>query len=130
MTKSALQAGRDLANSFNPTLEQTLADRYDEDVPEFAETLIEFAYGRIYARAGLDLKTRQLITIGALTALGGQTAPQLEINIEHAHAAGASKTEIFETIMQMSLYGGMPAAINGLNVAKQFFAQLKPNQHP
>jgi len=121
MTNTPLERGRALTGIFNPTLEQTLAERYDQDVPDFAETLIEFAYGRIYAREGLDMKTRQLITIGALTALGGQTGPQLEINIEHAHANGASKTEIFETIMQMALYGGMPAAINGLNVAKQYF---------
>ncbi|MGJ8527996.1 carboxymuconolactone decarboxylase family protein [Maritalea sp.] len=130
MTDTALERGRAITKTFNPTLEKTLAERYDDDVPDFAETLVEFAYGRIYAREGLDMKTRQLITVGALTALGGQTAPQLEINIEHAHANGASKTEIFETIMQMAIYGGMPAAINGMNVAKQFFdKQDQPDQN-
>ncbi|WP_027835016.1 carboxymuconolactone decarboxylase family protein [Maritalea myrionectae] len=119
---TALERGRTLAAKLNPSLEVTLADRYDQAVPNFAETLIEHAYGRIYAREGLDLKTRQLITIGALTALGGQTAPQLKINIQHAQAQGASKTEIYETIMQMSLYGGLPAAINALNTANDYFA--------
>ena len=124
-TQSALEHGRQLVDQFNPELERTLANRYDDVVPDFAQTLIEFAYGRIYARDGLDMKTRQLITIGALTALGGQTAPQLKINIEHAHANGASKREIFETVMQMALYGGMPAAINGLNAAKEYFAEAE-----
>lgn len=119
-----LEVGRALTANFNPTLEQDLAAKYDHLVPDFAETLIEYAYGRIYARDGLDMKIRQLITIGALTALGGQTGPQLKINIHHAHAQGASQTEIFETILQMALYGGMPAAINGLNVAKSYFQEL------
>lgn len=119
---TALERGRNLTEHFNPDLEKTLSDRYNDNVPDFAETLIEYAYGRIYAREGLDMKTRQLITIGALTALGGQTTPQLKINIEHALAQGATKTEIYETIMQMSIYGGMPATINALNSANEFFA--------
>lgn len=120
---TALERGRNLTEQFNQDLEKTLSDRYNDNVPDFAETLIEYAYGRIYAREGLDMKTRQLITIGALTALGGQTAPQLKINIEHALAQGATKTEVYETIMQMSIYGGMPATINALNSANEFFAE-------
>lgn len=117
----ALQKGRDLLADMNPGLEQLLADRYDTLVPGMAETLIEYGYGRHYARAGVDLKTRQLCTIAALTALGGHTAPQLKVNIENSLAAGASETEIIEVIWQMALYGGMPAAINGLNAAMEVF---------
>lgn len=117
----ALQKGRALLADMNPGLEQALSDRYDTTVPEMAETLVEWAYGRHYTRPGLDLKTRQLCTIAALTALGGQTAPQLKVNIEHTLAAGASETEIIEAIWQMSVYGGMPAAINGLNAAMEVF---------
>lgn len=120
---SALDRGRQLADRLNPGLEAVLADRYDLDVPEFAETLIEFAYGRLYSRPGLDLKTRQLATVAALTALGGQTGPQLKINIQHTIAAGATRQEIFEVILQMAVYGGMPAAINGLNAAREVFAE-------
>lgn len=119
---TALERGRNLTTQFNPDLEKILSDRYDDEVPGFAETLIEHAYGRIYARDGLDMKTRQLVTIGALTAIGGQTGPQLKINIQHALAQGATKTEIYEAIMQMSIYGGLPATINALNSAREFFA--------
>ena len=118
---SALERGRDLVAQLNPDLESVLAERYDQYVPDFAETLIEQAYGRYYAREGLDLKTRQIATVAALTALGGQTGPQLAINIEHALAAGASEREILEVIYQMAVYGGMPAAINGLNTAIAVF---------
>ncbi|WP_346909326.1 carboxymuconolactone decarboxylase family protein [uncultured Roseibium sp.] len=120
---TALERGRELTKRLNPDLEQILDDRYGALLPDFAESLIEWAYGRHYARPGLDLKTRQLCTIAALTALGGQTGPQLKINIEHTLAAGASRTEIVEAIWQMAVYGGLPAAINGLNAAMDVFAE-------
>ncbi|WP_417676692.1 carboxymuconolactone decarboxylase family protein [Roseibium sp.] len=119
---TALERGRELTQKLNPDLERILDDRYGALLPDFAEGLIEWAYGRHYARPGLDLKTRQLCTIAALTALGGQTGPQLKINIEHTLAAGASRTEIVEAIWQMAVYGGLPAAINGLNAAMDVFA--------
>ncbi|MFC5584344.1 carboxymuconolactone decarboxylase family protein [Nitratireductor kimnyeongensis] len=120
---SALEQGREIAAKLNPELETILAQRYDDALPGLAETLIESAYGRFYAREGLDLKTRQLATVAALTALGGQTAPQLRVNIEHALAAGAAEREILEVILQMAAYGGWPAAINGLNAALGLFAE-------
>lgn len=122
---TALERGREVIATINPSLEKVLADRYDRHIPEFAETLIEQAYGRYYARDGLDLKTRQIATVAALTALGGQTGPQLRINIEHALAAGASERELLEVIYQMAVYGGMPAAINGLNTAIALFEERR-----
>lgn len=108
----------------NPNLLEFLSDDWNELVPDFAENLINTAYGDIYSREGADLKTRQLATVAALTAMGGQTAPQLKINIKHALKAGANRKEVVEIIYQMNLYGGMPAAINGLCAAKDVFAEL------
>ena len=125
MTTSALERGRALLADLNPNLEVTLEDHYGGMLPGFGETLVEFAYGRLYARSGVDLRTRQLATVAALTALGGQTAPQLKANIEHALIAGASKHEIAEIILQMSVYGGMPATINALNAAMEVFSYQK-----
>ncbi|RCK36485.1 MULTISPECIES: carboxymuconolactone decarboxylase family protein [Thalassospira] len=122
--KSALDAGRDVVARLNPLLEGTLAEKYDALVPGFAESLVEWAYGRHYARSNLDLKTRQLCTISALTVLGGQTAPQLKVNIKHSLAVGATREEIIEAIWQMAVYGGLPAAINGLNAAQELFDEL------
>ena len=122
--KNALDAGRDVVARLNPPLEGALAEKYDALVPGFAESLVEWAYGRHYARPNLDLKTRQLCTISALTVLGGQTAPQLKINIKHTLAAGATREEIIEAIWQMAVYGGLPAAINGLNAAQELFDEL------
>lgn len=120
----ALEKGRTLLETLNPGLEAVLKEKYEDLIDDFAETLIENAYGRYYARPGLDLRTRQLATVAALTALGGQTRPQLKVNIEHALNAGASRTEVLEVIWQMAIYGGMPAAINGLTAARECFAEL------
>lgn len=121
----ALTLGREMVKQLNPDLERVLSERFDADVKDFSESLIEWAYGRHYARPGLDLRTRQLCTVAALTALGGQTAPQLKVNIRHARAVGATEAEIFEAIWQMAVYGGVPAAINGLNAAQEVFAEAR-----
>lgn len=117
------ERGRDMAEVLNPGMEQALADRYGDILPEFSESVVDMAYGRVYSRPGLDLKTRMLATVAALTALGGQTGPQLRVNIGGALKAGASQREIAETIFQMGIYGGFPAMINALNVAKDVFAE-------
>jgi 4-carboxymuconolactone decarboxylase len=121
-TINALERGRAYCAHHHPHLEAVLAERYDAMVPGFSQSLIEWAYGRHYGRGGVDAKTRQLATLAALTALGGQTGPQLRINIEHSLQVGASREEIVEIIWQMAVYGGLPAAINGLNAAMDVFA--------
>ena len=127
--ESALKTGEELARKLNPELRSVLEERYDDILPGFTDTLFEFAYGRLYSRDGLDMKTRQIATVAALTALGGQTGPQLKINIEHALAAGATQNELAEVIFQMSVYGGMPATINALNAAKEVFAAKENQPH-
>ncbi|WP_319498603.1 carboxymuconolactone decarboxylase family protein [uncultured Cohaesibacter sp.] len=122
---SALERARAYCDAHHPGLEETLNDWFGDMLPGFGESLIEWAYGRHYSRPGLDSKSRQLATVAALTVLGGQTAPQLKINIEHTLAVGASEQQIVEVIWQMAVYGGLPAAINGLNAAKEVFAARK-----
>lgn len=116
------EIGRTLSERLNPGMEGALDARYGHLLPGMAEGVVDFAYGRQYARPGLPMRDRYLATIAALTALGGQTAPQLKVNIAGGRKAGLSKTEIAEVIWQMSLYGGFPAAINGLNAALEVFA--------
>lgn len=93
--------------------------------PDFARYLIEFPFGDIYSRPGLDLKSREIAVVAALTALGN-AAPQLKVHIQGALNVGVSRTEIVEIIMQMAVYAGFPAALNGLAAAKEVFAQGEP----
>ena len=89
--------------------------------PDYARYLIEFPFGDIYARPGLDLRSREIATIAALTALGN-AAPQLKVHIAAGLNVGLTQEEITEVIMQMAVYAGFPAALNGLFAAKEVFA--------
>lgn len=89
--------------------------------PDFARYLIEFPFGDIYSRPGLDLRSREIAVVAALTAMGN-AAPQLKVHIQGALNVGVSKDEVVEVIMQMAVYAGFPAALNGLFAAKEVFA--------
>jgi len=91
--------------------------------PDFARYLIEFPFGDIYSRSGLDLRSREIAVVAALTALGNAT-PQLKVHIHGALNVGVSREEVVETIMQMAIYAGFPAALNGLFAAKEVFAEV------
>jgi 4-carboxymuconolactone decarboxylase len=86
--------------------------------PEFADLLIEFPFGDVYSRPGLDLKSREIATVAALTAMGTAT-PQLKVHVHGALNVGCSPEEIIEVIIQMAVYAGFPAALNGLFAAKE-----------
>lgn len=88
--------------------------------PDFAKLLIEFPFGDIYSRPGLDLKSREIAVVAALTALGN-AAPQLKVHIHGALNVGCTKQEVVEIMMQMAVYAGFPAALNGLFAAKEVF---------
>lgn len=89
--------------------------------PDFARYLIEFPFRDIYARPGLDLKSREIAVVAALTALGN-ASPQLKVHIAAALHVGCTREEIVEVIMQMAVYAGFPAALNGLFAAREVFA--------
>lgn len=90
--------------------------------PDFARYVVEFPFGDIYNRPGLDLRTREIATVAALTAMG--TAPaQLKVHIHGALNVGCTRTEITEVIMQMAVFAGFPAALNGLAAARAVFAE-------
>ena len=93
-----------------------------EDIaPDLGRYIIEFAYGDIFARPGLDLKTRELTKVAALTAMG-TAAPQLKVHMQAASRVGATRQEIVETIMQVIPYAGFPAALNAVAIARDVFA--------
>ncbi|BFL81650.1 carboxymuconolactone decarboxylase family protein [Shewanella baltica] len=90
--------------------------------PDLGKYIIEYPFGDIYQREGLDLKTRELVAVAALTALG-HCQPQLNVHINGALNVGCAPQEIVEVILQMSVYAGFPAALNGMFVAKAVFAE-------
>lgn len=94
---------------------------------DFANHVFVFSFGDIYSRPGIDLRAREIATVAALTAMGTAT-PQLRVHIEAGLNVGLTKVEITEIIMQMAVYAGFPAALNGLFAAKEVFAARVPIQ--
>jgi 4-carboxymuconolactone decarboxylase len=90
--------------------------------PDLGRYIVEFGFGDVYSRPSLSLRERELATIAALTALG-TAMPQLKVHIAAGLNVGLSRDEILEAIIQMSLYAGFPAALNGVFAAKEVFAQ-------
>lgn len=99
---------------------QALADI----APDFATYLLEFPFGDIYSRPGLSSRDREIATIAALAAMGN-AQPQLKVHLQAGLNVGLSRDEIVEILMQMAVYAGFPAALNGLFAAKEVFAALQ-----
>jgi 4-carboxymuconolactone decarboxylase len=90
--------------------------------PDLGRYVIEFPFGDVYSRPGLDLKSREIATVSALTALGN-AQPQLKVHIHGALNVGCTREEIIELIIQMAVYAGFPAALNAIFAAKDVFEE-------
>jgi 4-carboxymuconolactone decarboxylase len=90
--------------------------------PDLGKYTIEFPFGDVYSRPGLDLKSREIATVAALTALG-HALPQLKVHIHGALNVGCTREEVIEIIIQMSIYAGFPAALNAMSVVKEVFEE-------
>jgi len=93
-----------------------------EDIaPDVGRYIVEFAFGEIYARDGLSLHEREMITICVLLAQGG-CEPQMEVHINGALNVGISKEKIIESFIQCIPYVGFPRVLNAVFTAKRIFA--------
>jgi len=84
------QRGLDKLAEIDGQQGQKVIDSLADIAPDFAQYLIEFPFGDIYSRPGLDLRTRELTTVAALTALGN-AAPQLKVHLHAALNVGCSR---------------------------------------
>ena len=93
-----------------------------QSFPDFAAYLVEYPFGDIYSRPGLGLREREIAVVAALCALGN-AAPQLKVHLHAALHVGCTPSEIVEVVMQMSVYAGFPAALNGLAAVREVFGE-------
>ena len=91
-----------------------------EVAPEFVGMVRDFAFGEIYARPGLDLKTRQMVTVTALAAMGNHGVEFMRMCMGRLNL-GWTQAEVVEALMQIAIYAGFPAAIHALLAAKEVF---------
>lgn len=101
---------------------QRVIESLEDVAPDLGRYVIEFAFGDVYRRPGLDLRQRQLVTISALTTLGG-AEPQLEVHVNAALNVGLTAREVVEAMLQCIPYTGFPRVLNAIFVAKRVFAE-------
>ena len=90
---------------------------------DLATYVMEVIYGEIYQGESLDTKTRQIVTVAALAALGN-ARPQLCTHIAGSLNCGCTREEIVGIMTQIAAFAGIPAALNGADAARSVFARL------
>jgi len=122
MEDARYQTGLDALAKITGSSGSAVVDSLKDIAPDLADWIIKFSYGDVLSRSKLDLRSRQLATVAALTAMG-TAYPQLKVHIKGALNVGCKKEEIIEVILQMAVFAGFPAAINGINAAREIFQQ-------
>ena len=92
---------------------------FDED---FQRYITENAWGAVWARPGMDKRTRSLITISLLAGLGHHH--ELAMHYRASRNTGATPDDIKEALLHVALYAGLPAANRAIAIAKDVFAEL------
>lgn len=108
---------------------EVLGDRYVDAAAKnttdfnrpFQELITETVWGNIWSRPGLDRRTRALINIGMLTALG--RTEEVKIYLRAAPNIGVTQDDVREVLMQTAIYCGIPAALDSFRVAQEVFRE-------
>ncbi|MGM8212195.1 carboxymuconolactone decarboxylase family protein [Virgibacillus sp. W0430] len=126
MTEDRYQKGLDKiqeltqAGDDNPTGFMDIGEAFKDIAPDLTKYVVEFAFGDIYARPGLDNKQKVLTTITALVAQG---KPQIGMHVKTGLSVGLTPEEIVGCIMHLIPYTGFPSVLNALKVAKEVFTE-------
>ena len=106
---------------------EVLGDKYVDDAAKtttdfnrpFQELIAEYVWGTLWSRPGLDRRTRALINLAVLTALG--RTEEIKIYLNAAPNIGVTRDDVQEVLMQTAVYCGIPAALDGFRLAQQVF---------
>lgn len=85
------------------------------------EFVTEYCWGTVWTRPGLERKTRSLLNIAMLTALG--KTHELKLHVQGAVRNGCTQEEIAETLLQAAVYAGVPTGVEGFRVANEALAE-------
>lgn len=107
-------------DSNNPTGHMDIGEGFQDVAPDLSKYVVEFAFGDIYSRPGLDNKQKVLTTISALVAQG---TPQIGMHVKTGLTVGLTPEEIVGCIMHLIPYTGFPRALNALKAAQEVFEE-------
>jgi 4-carboxymuconolactone decarboxylase len=102
-------------------VQRTEANKTDFDA-DFQRFITETAWGSIWVRPGLEIKTRQLLAIAMLAALGKHE--ELALHVRATRNTGVTRGEVKEVLMQVAVYAGIPAANSAFAVAKRVYDEM------
>ncbi len=123
MSDDKYKRGLEKLEEISPGAAKRSAESLNDIAPDMVRYMMEFVFGEISSRPGLDMKSREITAVAALAALG--TAPnQLKIHIKGALNCGCSRDEVVEVLIQVLVYAGFPATLNGLRLAKEAFQEI------
>ena len=95
---------------------------------DFQRFITETAWGSVWARPGLDRRTRHLITLAMLAALSKEH--ELAMHIRATQNTGVTQEELKEVFLQVAIYAGIPAANTAFSIAKSVYAELSRKEAP
>ncbi|RNB83009.1 carboxymuconolactone decarboxylase family protein [Brevibacillus nitrificans] len=124
MTTERYQRGWEKLMEIDGEGGEKVIESLQDIAPDVGRYIVEFAFGDIYSRDGLDLKQRQLVTLASLTTQGG-CEPQLQVHMNAALNVGLSPQEIMEAITHCIPYTGFSRVLNAIFVAKRVFQERK-----
>ncbi len=110
-----------MGEAYAGSLESTVYG--DPGMREFRDLAQEIAFGTVWSRPGLDLKTRTLICVVSDTATGRY--PELAIHLRMALRQGWTEAELTETLLHLSVYVGLPLVREALQTAGATFAAIR-----
>lgn len=121
--EKGLQIRREVLGAEHVNASISQADDFSRPLQEL---VTEYCWGNVWSRPGLERKTRSLINIAMLTALN--RPHEVKLHLRGALNNGCSKNDIMEVLLQTAIYCGVPAAMDSLRVAKEFFQEVELKQ--
>jgi len=91
---------------------------------DFQDFTTEVAWGEVWSRPGLDRKTRSMLTIAMLAAMGCHE--ELRLHIRASRNTGVTDDELKEILLQVGVYAGIPAANTGFQIARSVLEEKAP----
>lgn len=122
--KKISEYGKQIMNTLEDGLAEKVISRLgelDEDLPRL---ITNYAFADVLGRPELDLKTREMITVASLITLGN-AQPQLELHMRAALNVGVTKEELLEIVIQMAIYAGIPACMNGITAYRNSLVAME-----
>lgn len=124
MEQTRLQRGWELLKQVDDAVGEAVIDSLSGIAPDLGRYIVEFAFGDIYAREGLSLQERELVTITSLLT-AGECDSQLRVHLNGALNVGVAPEKIVEALIQCVPYVGFPRVLSAVSAAKEVFASRK-----